>query len=160
MSEVNEIKGGKYQLIAVQWDQIKSKPDEPLDFTRHTYGAIVELDAAEARRLVAAGAVVKPGQLEKSKAERAKEIAEQARAEYEAALAALPDDVRAEIAPETVQDVIPNGTPAKSASKVDWVAYATDEARGELRLTPEDAEALTRDQLAVKYLEPTSRGGS
>ncbi|HXH77310.1 hypothetical protein [Nocardioides sp.] len=160
MSEVNEIKAGKYQLVAVQWDQITSKPDEPLDFTRHTHGAIVELSAAEARRLVGAGAVVKPGQLEKSKAERAREIAEQAKAEYEAALASLPEDVRAEVAPETVAPPVPNGTPAKSASKVDWVTYATDEARGEQRLTPEDAEAATRDQLAEKYLAPAPGGGS
>lgn len=38
--------------------------------------------------------------------------------------------------------------PAKSAAKADWVAYATDEARGNDRLTPEDADGKTRDELA------------
>lgn len=41
--------------------------------------------------------------------------------------------------------------PARSASKADWVAYATDEARGEQRLTAEEADGLTRDQLAAAY---------
>lgn len=41
--------------------------------------------------------------------------------------------------------------PAKSASKDEWVAYATDEARGEHRLEVEDAEALKRDQLAELF---------
>lgn len=43
-------------------------------------------------------------------------------------------------------------TPTKSSSKADWVTYATDEARGDDRLSAEDAEALTRDDLAAKYL--------
>lgn len=41
--------------------------------------------------------------------------------------------------------------PAKSASKADWVAYATDDARGDDRLTKEEADALTKEQLAEKY---------
>jgi hypothetical protein len=45
-------------------------------------------------------------------------------------------------------------TPTRSASKADWVAYVTHEDRGTLRLMPEAAEALTRDQLAEKYLGP------
>lgn len=45
----------------------------------------------------------------------------------------------------------PDGVPAKSASKAVWVAYATDEARGDDRLSDGDAGALTRDQLADKY---------
>lgn len=43
-------------------------------------------------------------------------------------------------------------TPTRGSSKADWVAYATDEARGEDRLSSEAAEQLTRDDLAVKYL--------
>lgn len=43
-------------------------------------------------------------------------------------------------------------TPTRGSSKADWVAYATAEARGEDRLTTEDAEKLNRDELAVKYL--------
>ncbi|RGC68426.1 hypothetical protein C5N14_13650 [Micromonospora sp. MW-13] len=44
-------------------------------------------------------------------------------------------------------------TPARSASKADWVAFATSEAGGQ-RFSAEDAEKLTRDQLAEKYLGP------
>lgn len=47
-----------------------------------------------------------------------------------------------------------SSTPARSASKGDWVAYATDEARGADRLSTEDAEKLNRDDLAAKYLGP------
>ena len=45
----------------------------------------------------------------------------------------------------------PNKAPAKSASKADWVAYATDEARGEQRMSAEDADAATRDDLAARF---------
>lgn len=102
MSGLNEVKAGKYQLVAISWDEITSKPSEPLDFIRHHRGDVVDLNAEDAKRLVAAGAVVKPGSLEKSAVEQAKAIAAQAQLAYEAALAGLPEDVRAEIAPGTV----------------------------------------------------------
>ena len=101
-TDLNDVKAGKYQLVAVRWDQITSKPGEPLDYVRHRKGAIVDLNAEDAKRLVAAGAVVRPGQLEKTKAEQARAQAERAAAEYQAILAGLPEDVRAEIAPATV----------------------------------------------------------
>lgn len=41
--------------------------------------------------------------------------------------------------------------PAKSAAKGDWVAYATDEARGDDQLSEEDANALTKDELVERY---------
>lgn len=44
--------------------------------------------------------------------------------------------------------------PTRSSSKADWVAYATDDARGESKLSKEEAESLTRDQLVEKYLGP------
>lgn len=106
--DLNDVKAGKYQLVAVRWDEIKSKPGEPLVFKRHRKGDIVELDEATAKRLVKAGAVVTPGQLEKNKAEQARALAERAAAEYQAILAGLPEDVRAEIAPGTVPS---DGTP-------------------------------------------------
>lgn len=43
-------------------------------------------------------------------------------------------------------------TPNRSATKAAWVEYATAEARGDDRLTEEEANAFTRDQLAEKYL--------
>jgi hypothetical protein len=54
---------------------------------------------------------------------------------------------------EEDQKVAVPSTPTKGSSKADWVAYATDEARGEDRLSDEEAEELTRDQLAAMYLE-------
>jgi hypothetical protein len=97
--DLNDVKGGKYQLVSVRWDQITSEPGEPLDYIRHRRGDIVDLTAEDAKRLVAAGAVVKPGQLEKTKAEEARALAERAAAEYQAILAGLPEEVRSEVAP-------------------------------------------------------------
>lgn len=110
---LNDVKAGKYQLVAVRWDEIKSKPGEPLVFKRHRKGDIVELDEATAKRLVKAGAVVTPGQLEKNKAEQARALAERAAADYQAILAGLPEDVRAEIAPGTVPS---DGTPPQGGT--------------------------------------------
>lgn len=157
--DLNDVKAGKYQLVAVRWDQITSKPSEPLDYIRHRKGAIVDLTAEDAKRLVAAGAVVKPGQLEKSRAEAARAAAERAKADYDAIVAGLPEDVRKEVAPEAVSATPETAsTPTKSSSKADWVTYATDEARGEQRLTTEEAEKATRDELAAKYLGAEGSG--
>lgn len=41
--------------------------------------------------------------------------------------------------------------PAKSASKGDWVAYATHEARGDDQLTEEEANGLTKDELVERF---------
>ncbi len=41
------------------------------------------------------------------------------------------------------------GPPSRGASKADWVKFATAPAQG---MTEADAEAMTRDQLAEKYL--------
>jgi hypothetical protein len=48
----------------------------------------------------------------------------------------------------------PPGAPARGASKADWKSFAVNDAPEGLRLTEEQAEALTRDQLAEKYLGP------
>lgn len=56
--DLNDVKAGKYRLIAKQWDQILSKPGQPFDFKRHRRGAVIELDIEDARRLVSARAVV------------------------------------------------------------------------------------------------------
>lgn len=49
---------------------------------------------------------------------------------------------------EQVNDIAP--TPARSASKGDWVAYATGHG-----VTETDAKAATRDQLADRFLGPS-----
>ncbi len=41
--------------------------------------------------------------------------------------------------------------PNKSASKAEWVEWATNEVHGENRLTEEEAEATTRDELADRF---------
>lgn len=51
------MKAGKYELLAVRWDQVLSKPGEPFNFTRYRKGDVVDLDVEDARRLVKAGAV-------------------------------------------------------------------------------------------------------
>lgn len=112
--DLNDVKAGKYQLVARRWDQITSKPGEPLDYVRHRRGGIVELNAEDAKRLVAAGAVVKPGQLEQTAAEQARAVAERAQRDYEAILTGLPDDVRAEVAPETTASTGAGSTTVKA----------------------------------------------
>lgn len=137
--DLNDVKAGKYQLVAVRWDQITSKPNEPLDYIRHRKGAIVDLNVEDAKRLVAAGAVVRPGQLEKTKAEQARAQAERAAAEYQAILAGLPEDVRAEVAPTTVTATGGGSTPkiedvmsevGDDAAKAQ-AALAAEQARGD-----------------------------
>lgn len=54
---------------------------------------------------------------------------------------------------EEIEEISKPSAPTKSASKADWVAYATDEARGADKLSAEEAEAKTRDEL-VAIFEP------
>lgn len=46
------------------------------------------------------------------------------------------------------------GAPGRSASKADWKVFWTTAAPEGLRLTEDQAEALTRDQLAERALGP------
>jgi hypothetical protein len=69
VSELDEVKAGKYELVAVSWDEITSKPGEPLVFTRHRQGDVIDLNVEDARRLVTAGAVVKPGSRQEAQAQ-------------------------------------------------------------------------------------------
>lgn len=147
MTDLNAVTAGEYELVAVMFDQVTSKPGEPLDYKRYRAGDIVTLDVEDARRLVKAGAVVEPGA-------RQRAAAEAARAQYEAALAALPDAVRAELAAggEVTQvglvddpDPVVPDPPAKSANKGDWVAFAV--ARG---MTEAEAKKLNKDELIAR----------
>ncbi len=155
--DLNDVKAGKYQLVAVRWDQITSKPGEPLDYIRHRKGAIVDLNAEDAKRLVAAGAVVKPGQLEKNKAEQAKAIADRAAAEYQAILAGLPADVRREVAPSTVPATgAGNGTAgADKAPTIEEVMdqVGTDPAKATAALAAEQARGDAARSTLVSKLE-------
>lgn len=55
--DLSKVTAGKYELIVPRWDQITSKPGEPLDFVRHRRGDVVDLNVEDARRLMRAGAV-------------------------------------------------------------------------------------------------------
>ncbi len=92
----DDVKAGTYELVADLWDEPLSKPGEPFDFKRHRTGDKVTLDVEEARRLVTAGAVVKPG-------EREKAALAAAQAALQAALAAIPEEYRDQITAEPVK---------------------------------------------------------
>jgi len=124
--DINEIGAGTYELRAERWDQRTSKPGEPFTFRRWRRGDKVDLDEATARRLVTAGAAVKPGTLER-------EAAERARLAYEAALAMLPkpdDESGVEDGEDDGQGSDPDGPerPATVEAKGVWVDHAV--ARG------------------------------
>jgi len=87
----------QYELVAVLWDEPTSKPGEPFVFKRHRQGDLVELSEDDAARLLAAGAVVEPGAVERAQVEAL-------RLQYEAALAALPAKPDEEPAPDPVQE--------------------------------------------------------
>jgi hypothetical protein len=129
---LNDVKAGKYQLVAVRWDKITSKPGEPLDYERYRRGDLVDLNVEDAKRLVAAGAVVKPGQLERTAAEQAKAIAERAAADYQAVLAGLPEDVRKEVAPDTVSAEPEPPKPPKVADVLKDVGDDAEKAKAAL----------------------------
>ena len=93
MPDVNEIKAGEYELLADSWDETTSKPGEPYTFVRHYKGDTVQLSEEEARRLVSVGAAGEVGAREKAQLELAK-------AQYLAALAAVPDALRPQITEE------------------------------------------------------------
>jgi hypothetical protein len=87
MTDVNEIQGGEYELLALSWDETTSKPGEPFTYVRHYQGETVTLSEEDARRLVPVGAVAQKGAREQAELEAA-------RARYLAALAQVPDEFR------------------------------------------------------------------
>jgi hypothetical protein len=93
MPEINDIKAGEYELLVDSWDEPTNKPNEPFTFVRHYKGETVTLNEEEARRLVLAGAAGEPGAREKAQLELAK-------AQYLAALAAVPDALRPQLTEE------------------------------------------------------------
>lgn len=141
----DDITAGRYEVVCEQWDEILSKPNEPLDFVRHVKGDLVDLDVAEARRLLKAGAVVEPGARERA-------AAQAARMQYEAALAALPTAVRDQVLGNVADGEGGEGgegdKPRTVEAKGTWVAYAVSQG-----MTSEEAEALTKDQLVERFRE-------
>lgn len=154
MSDLNDVKAGKYQLVTLSWDRITSKPTEPLDFTRYHRGDVVDLSVEDAKRLVAAGAVVKPGELEKLKAEQAKAQALEAQRAYEAALAGLPDDVRAEVTDAS------GATEDPRPGTVDFILaeVGDDKEKAQVALEAEAASERPRSGLVSKLEKILSAG--
>lgn len=108
MTAPDEVKAGRYELVASLWEEPISKPGDPYQSKRHVKGDMVNLNVEEARRLLAAGAVVKPGELQRARVEAAK-------AQLQAALAGLPPDLREQVSesdltpPEPQPSVAPGG---------------------------------------------------
>ena len=160
MPNIDETKAGEYELVAVQWDEPTSKPGEPFTFIRHRRGDTVTLNEEEASRLVRAGAVVKPG-------EREKVAAQFAKAQFAAALAALPDDLRAELLGQGAAPVVdpagfdqPNvdGVTAPAPGQIDlslsvadiMAAVGTDAALAAQALEQEQAADQPRSTLVSR----------
>lgn len=55
--DLSKVAAGEYELIALSWDEVKSKPGQPFDYVTHRKGDKVNLNIEQARRLVSAGAV-------------------------------------------------------------------------------------------------------
>lgn len=158
MVDVSDVKAGKYELVALRWDKILSKPGEPFDFKRYRRGDSVDLDVEEARRLVAAGAVVKPGELERQRAEAAKRA-------YDAAMALVPDSLREEDTEGTADtggaDVPADFDPERPDKyNVDVVQAYLAGAGEEQRQQVVDAEASGKKRKGILEWEPPSSDGS
>lgn len=133
-----QAEAGTYELIAERWDELVSKPGEPARYARHVRGDTVELDQEEAERLVAGGAVVKPGELQLA-------AAEAARQQYLATLSALPDSVREQFLGEQ--------TPVEAAD-----TFVADDPTGE-SLLPDLGPTSSDPATAVTSLSPEPTGG-
>lgn len=82
---------GRYVLLDSFWDERTNEYDKPIPiFTRHLQGEVLDLDEAEATRLVEAGSVEAEGESEERELRVAKD-------RYLAALANAPDDLRAKL---------------------------------------------------------------
>jgi hypothetical protein len=79
---------GRYVLVDLFWDERTNEYDKPVPiFKRHVQGEVLDLDEAEATRLVEAGSVEPEGARENRELELA-------RARLRVALAQVPDDLR------------------------------------------------------------------
>lgn len=134
------------------------------DYGALKQGETVDLDDSSAHWMIDSGYAVKGTSLPKDGGVEAAEDADDPASIPTPAGNKNTDDVpegtTAPGAAPSADDSTPTATetltedaqpPAKSASKADWKAYAT--AHG---LTEEEADGLTRDQLAERFLAPAS----
>lgn len=145
---IEDLEAGDYELVSEIFDQPTNEDGKAFTFKRYRKGDTVTLDLAEAQRLYKAGAVVLPG-------EREVAAAAFARAQYEAALAALPDAIRAQVLADVSATASPKAEsaadpvaekPKRVSPKEEWVAYAV--ARG---ADHGEAEASTKEDLITRF---------
>ena len=167
----NDIKGGKYVLIAEQWDEYvagpgTSKPTEPFDFVRHRQGDEVELSKSEARRLVLANAVVSLEDYEKATAEptAAAPVLDDAGLAALRETLDLPEDADQAAILEALQKPATPASTAPASDKIEdivkWVGGDSYRARAALAVEQSEKGDQARPQL-VKALEEiaTAPGG-
>lgn len=136
---------GKWELAVQHWDERTSEPGKPYQYTRHFLGEVVELAEADARRLVATGAVVKPGAREET---TARTLA----AQLETMLASVPAELAAELrkglaakdAAESSDESSTPSRPALGANKDVWIKYAVS-----LGADADVASGMSREALAA-----------
>lgn len=122
----------KFRILARHWDQITSKPHEPLVYKRHKAGDVVEIPKVEADRLLRAGAIEAPGRAAPLAATSAKS-------------AAVKD---ADTEPEAGDTAA--GGPARPRPKLTapasvWQEYAIDSG-----MDPDEVVDRDRDELIAK----------
>lgn len=92
-----DTKAGRYELLDDLWQQILSEPGDPYLRTKTwRQGDIVELNEEDAERMLATGSVAPEGELKQREAEALQE-------QYLALLAALPAEVRTQLAEQVVE---------------------------------------------------------
>ena len=145
----------KYRIIAESWDQILSKPGEPLNYTRHRKGAVVDVPDAEVDRLLKAGAIEAPAKA-RTAAKAAPRSAGGRTPARKTAKAADPEPASTGQDPDEDGDDLDGedadsvGTgeverPKRTAPVEDWVAYAVSKG-----LAEDYASALDRDALIAE----------
>ncbi|WP_094980339.1 hypothetical protein [Rhodococcus pyridinivorans] len=140
----------KYRIVAESWDEILSKPGEPLNYTRHRKGTVVEVPDAEVDRLIRAGAIEPAGRTSarSSAAKAPTKVATKAPAKTTKVAA---DDSGADgedSGDESTGDGQPDGEverPKRTAPVEDWVEYAVSKG-----LARDYASALDRDALIAE----------
>jgi hypothetical protein len=99
LRELTVADAGKYVLLDLFWDERTNEYDKPVPlFQRHLQGEVLDLDEAEATRLLEAGSVEAEGEREGRELRVAHE-------RFLAALANAPDDVRAKLGDVTALDL-------------------------------------------------------
>lgn len=125
----------KFRILARHWDQITSKPHEPLVYKRHKAGDVVEIPKAEADRLLRAGAIEAPGRAAPVAATPAKSAAVKAA------------DTATE-AGDTAGDTPDLVRPKLTAPASVWQEYAIDSG-----MDPDEVVDMDRDELIAKLAD-------